>query len=285
MLNLEAAMKKITLLSIILLAVTATAALAGSIDLVWNDYYGYSNGTFVTKWACWNDFGKVNGPANPAPTNYDSPCDVSSEADPEAVGMMCSFQLTANMPDFFGTTSVLDGQVGTTDLPLWWEMYNSGSCRPTSLTSDADFTGGGVTAKAYKKGCLDPYAGGAQGGVIAYQSPMFPVTPAFKSSLAGPSSFRIKVAYALTGTSNVLAANEYYGAGLKINFLKTITPPFCAGCLEPGAITLNEILVDGVTSSERITTSVHNNHLQWHGGNFPTPARNSTWGQVKSLYR
>ena len=277
-------MKKITLLSVILLALTATAALAqGGIDLVWNDYYGYGNGgAVVTKWACWSDFGLVGGPAAPAATDYNSPCD----ANDEFVGIMTSFKLNENMPDFFGITCILDGEIAVATLPAWWEMYNVGSCRPNALTADGNFT----TIKAYKKGCLDPWSNLAPPMVIAYQSPLFAVPPVVQSSLVAPNTFRIKTAGALTGTANLLAANTYYGHGLTITFENTLASPGpqCAGCLEPGRITLNEILCDGVTPpAQRLTNMLHNQSITWHGGGAagPTPAQNSTWGQVKSLYR
>jgi hypothetical protein len=276
-------MKKITLLSIFLLALTATAAMAaGGIDLVWDDYYGYGNGgAAVTKWACWSDFGKTGGPANPPCTDYASPCD----ADDEFVGMMCSFKLDAAMSDFFSTTEILDGQMVGASLPPWWEMWNPGSCRPNAITADGAYT----TTKAYKKGCLDPYLGNASGLVIAYQSPQFPVSPALQSSLAGPNTFRIKSVMALVNPVALNATNEYYACGLTITFENTLASPGpqCLGCLAVGRITLNEILVDGLTSSQRLQAQLHNRSITWHGGagTDPTPARNSTWGQVKSLYR
>jgi len=272
-------MKKITLLSVILLTLTAAAALAqGGIDLVWNDHLGYGNGGVVTEWACWSDFGQVGGPPAPPTTDYNSPCD----ADGEFVGMMCSFKLNADMPDFFGITAILDGSIEATTLPLWWEMWNAGSCRPNGLTADADFT----ALRAYKKGCLDPYSGLAYGMVIAYQSPTFPVPPVVKSSLAGPNTFRTKVAWVLVGPVSLLASNEYYATGLALTFENTLSG--CPGCSTPGRITLNEILVDGIEPpSQRLTNALHNQTIGWHGGEAagPTPAQNSTWGQVKSLYR
>jgi hypothetical protein len=284
-------MKKISLLSIILLALTATVAMAGSIDLVWNDYLGYTPAP-VVRWACWYDFGKVNGPSGLPPTDYPTECAMNEET----VGLMASFKLDANMADFFGTTTILDGQIAAANLPTWWEMWNAGSCRPNALTADQNFTGVLATRKAYKAvgGCADPYTNLGAGGVIAFQSPMFPVSPQLQSSLAGPNTFRIKVAWALTGTKSLTTTPQYYGTGITITFENTLDDPLadppvvaCPGCAVSGRITLNEILVDGVTSSQKLTASEFNNTVTWRGGlgTDPTPAKNSTWGQVKSLYR
>jgi hypothetical protein len=88
-------------------------------------------------------------------------------------------------------------------------------------------------------------------------------------------------------------AHEYFAFNLVINNANTVGAGACAGCDVPMCIVFNSInVVAGATVNRFISTasSPGSNYVTWQGGagtNCPaaTPARNSTWGAVKSLYR
>ena len=81
---------------------------------------------------------------------------------------------------------------------------------------------------------------------------------------------------------------------------KTVGLGSCAGCLTPVCIVLNSVnVVAGTSANIKLsgpTNGIDSNVATWQGGAgvstllgqgcpAATPNRNTTWGQVKSLYR
>jgi len=249
-------MKKL-LLSVILLALTASVALAGHLNL------NYGAG-------CWSD-----GTPLAAKTFA---CNVNSGN----FQMTASFIPTAPRADWVGMTAILDGhtQPGV-PLPAWWQFYNTGSCRQASMSTSADFTSSPAI------GCMDPFGGLANGGIGAYQTTLYP--PPAPLNVPPANRFRLKVAYGLTTEGDLPVGVEYYAFRATVNYLKTMGTTACAGCATPLTMVLEEIRSTGLASgSELITLPAGNGCLTWQVGGpgcGETPAVNSTWGQVKSLYR
>ena len=84
---------------------------------------------------------------------------------------------------------------------------------------------------------------------------------------------------------------EYYAFKLSINSAKTVGTGACDGCLDPVCIVLNEIKLTqpvGV-GNYRLQNPALSYYATWQGGVVSggcpaaTPARNRTWGAVKSL--
>ena len=83
----------------------------------------------------------------------------------------------------------------------------------------------------------------------------------------------------------------------KLNILKgktTGSPPAgCPGCLQPACIVLNSIKLArpaGAPGGDvTLANAAVSSHVTWQGGtpNCPgaTPTQNTSWGQVKALYR
>ena len=136
--------------------------------------------------------------------------------------------------------------------------------------------------------CQDLFGGNAVGGVAAYQTTLFP--PPFPLNVPPPNRFRLKIGFVLATNGTIPAdGTEYYAFRATVNNTKTVGTPSCAGCLTPLTMVLEEIGSTGETSGvEKITIPAGNGCLTWQTGGpscGSTPALNSTWGQVKSLYR
>ncbi len=251
-------MKKLVLFTGIALALSATAALANGVNVTWGgNCWSDGGGTAVKTFACNTNTGNAT---------------------------MCgSFLCDVAHPNFVGIEVVVDGQTSLSTVPDWWQLFNTGSCRPTSLSTSADFT----TAAAI--GCTDPWLGLAQGGVAAWQTALFP--PPFPLNAPAPNVVRLKVAYAVANPSPLSAGVEYYGFKATVNYLKSAGTGACAGCSAGMAFALNQIKAAENTGPVEFCTVAlpgGNQCLTWNGATTPcsaVPAKNTTWGQVKSLYR
>jgi hypothetical protein len=258
----EAALKRLLLATCVLLALTETAAHAAGINLTWSTG---TVGCYVEKltqlatWSCGND---TDGPWT----------------------FVASFKMDAAKTDFLGISAVVDGQSSSASLPDWWQFYNAGACRQTSLTTSADFTA------AMKALCRDPFAGAATGGIGAWQTALYPPPPPLNVPL--PNMCRLKVTYLLTTAKSLAATYEWYAFRATIDAVHTsATQPLCSGCTTPMCLLLNQITVLGSSSSYSIYLPRANNLITWQSSDpyvcahLSTPAHNHTWGQVKSLYR
>ena len=247
-------MKKTLLISGALLALTASVASAGGVNLSWLDcgLAGQQNQAF----ACNTNLGGVGGT------------------------LFLSFSPEPSMPDCVSNTWVIDLQSAAAQLPPWWDMKGSvdpvGRCRDTGFSMNTSFTAGPFS-------CVDPWVGAIGGQGTTYQA-----------GSNGPNTARIKGTLALPVTSPVAvdAASEYYSSSLIISRAKTVGTPSCAGCLDPVCLVLNEIEVGGIASTQKLTHQRDRNWATWQGGQvggagcpLATPTNKSTWGQVKSLYR
>ena len=249
-------MKKL-LLSGVLLALTASVALAGHLNV------NYGMG-------CWSD-----GTPIAAKT-------FACTANTGNMMITASFIPTADKADWVGVSGVLDGSTNPgTPLPAWWQLYNTGACRSAALTVSGDFIA------APQVGCVDIFAGAANGGIGAYQTELYP--PPAPLNVPAPERFRLKVAYVLIDPIFVAGGAEYYAFRATITNVKTVGTGACAGCLTPLTMVLEQINSIGLTSGDEIIVDpAANACLTWQTGGpgcGATPATNSTWGQVKSLYR
>ncbi len=190
--------------------------------------------------------------------------------------------LTQPVPDFVGFSAAVDGEtwVGV-NLPAWWQLSNAGACRATSLTVSADFT------TAPRAACADLFGGLANGGIEAYETIRYPPPPPL--NVPPPNHLRLKVAYGLPSQVEAAAGAWFYLFRATIDHAKTVGTGACGGCLAPLTLHLEEVVAHGTVSGEVVMTKAMNNWcLTWRGGAescWYVPARNSTWGQVKGLYR
>jgi hypothetical protein len=245
-------MKKTLLFTCALVALTAGVALAGpgGLNLGWLDCEGLpasENRIF----AC-----NTNSGVHTLVGSFFAPCCITAASANEIV---------------------MDVQTTGVSLAAWWGM-RTGACRTAaSLLSSYDFTGGPFT-------CYDYWQGGASGG-ISEDAPI-------------GNRVRIKALGALPAGSPLITAIgegfEVYSFKANINSAKSAGLGACAGCNAGACIVLNSIKINQPVSepggSKFVSAPATRNYATWQGGIGgdclgATPAKNTTWGNVKALYR
>ena len=242
-------MKKTLVLAGSMLALMATIASAQGINLAWND-------------------------CGAAGTGFNSSTCSTNSGVPFT--MVASFLPPAGVNRMGGMSAQVDITSNTASLPDWWK-HGTGQCRSTSgLSISFDFTGGPFT-------CADYWAGQAAGGF------------AYDIGFGSPNRARLRVQAAIAaGTEGPVApGTEYYAFKANVQRAKSTGTGLCAGCSEPMCIVLNSVqlfqpLEEG--NDPEITNPANSNYVTWQlpvvaGCPLSTPTRNSSWGQVKSLYR
>jgi hypothetical protein len=183
-----------------------------------------------------------------------------------------TFVAPGDLPEFLGLSVDMNFQfTGSPDIPLWWQ-HGAGTCRGTTgLATSFDFT-------TNLGGCLDFFVGSAAGGF------------AYDMGYGAPnrSRLRIQCAVPFENRGPISGADGQYYA-FKVNLLhsKTTGTGSCAGCSTPVNIVLDEIQLfqppEQGNDPRILTPGATNAVAGFQAG--PTPVRNATWGQVKSLYR
>ena len=258
---------KSALTAILLLVFGATSArAAGGVNLNW------SNGLSGATLACYSEAGR----SEPLAT---------WSCDTDAGGpwnLVASFRVSADMPDFLGLSGVIDGQSAAAALPDWWQLYNQGSCRETSLYASAGFTVG-----FQHVACRDPFSGHAEGGINVWQTQAYP--PPAPLNVPIPSRFRLKVTFVLPQPKSLSASNEWLGFWAQLDDSHTVPSRggVCTGCQVPLTLVLTEMRVYGQASSETLVSPLANACIFWQSNAVDcyVATRIRTWGQIKSLYR
>jgi hypothetical protein len=229
-------MKKMILFTALLVALSATAAMAAGVNVSWGN-------------TCWADAGST------------SSLTWACSSNTFTVRMTTSFQPAVDKTNFVAVGVFMEGVTNDPGIlvPDWWKMGTcTGRAVPT-VSIDASVLGGA---------CFDPWAGAGIGGLGMY-------------------SF----------DTNRTHMNAAWGVVFAVQFrvpsTRTVGTGLCAGCSTPMTWSLNYIQVaySGTEPNEFLGTAIPggNQCLAWQGGNAPCarpiPARNTTWGQVKSLYR
>lgn len=127
-------MKKTLLISGVLLALAASSAMAGGVNLAWTDCLGGGG-----------------------QTNRNSTCAANTGNNT----LVVSYQAHTPVPDLVGNDIRIDLQSGdAVTLNNWWTMYNAGSCRGTSVPTTNVVFGTAM--------CADFWQGGGAGGIGSY---------------------------------------------------------------------------------------------------------------------
>lgn len=196
--------------------------------------------------------------------------------------MVVSFDPSQQLNDFIGVEVVIDLQSDTPALPDWWQFFNTGSCRQNALNAGFDWS----VLPSVGSACADPYEGTISlGGLAAY-------CVVGANCVDAPTDLakaRIKVGAAVADGHVITADTEYYAAYVTMTNVKTVGTGACAGCATGVTIVLNEVKAAGLSGPYiRNYLPMQNQCLTFNSGTVPCaslPARNTTWGQVKSLYR
>ncbi len=246
-------MKKTILLCGALLALTATVASAAGVNIAWLKCAGEGTGVQNRTFAC-----ALNTGSNLAVGSFIAPAGVNALS---------------------GNEVVIDLQSAGTTLPAWWQFKNVGTCRTASLSVN-------FVADAGNAVCVDEFSGAGAGGIGAYNI----------GYGGNPARARLTMAIATASPGPIDVDVEYFAFNLLINNAKTVGTGACAGCTVPVCLVLNSIkLTQGVGVGDFVLSQAGapaSNYITWQGGNIggsgcpaATPAKNATWGTVKSLYR
>lgn len=183
------------------------------------------------------------------------------------------------LPRMVGFQAELQLQVATYPLPPWWDLRSGVGCRSGALTMDVDFaaTPSGGTV------CADAFAGRGSGG-----------TPVYTVGYCGLNRARIGIEWLLPEEVE-MSTDETYLFRLRLGYAGTTA---CAGCLDPACIVFAGVRLlqapGALGGSAEVVNAAYAQYVTWQGGGGlncplvvcgPVPARNATWGQIKSLYR
>ncbi len=249
---------KSALLLAALLLVVAAPAMAGGVNFNWGS-------------VCWPE----------AQVDVKTfACDVNTSTAAYQWPMTLSWRIDTDMPDLVGIEITLMGQTSLATLPDWWKVGASPDCRANQLLYTSDKT----AVETGPGGCADWTAGTAFNlfGYI-YQ--------------ADPRLVQVNGGCAIDASLPVLAiaGQEYYGGQFLLKNTKTVGTGSCSGCASPFIMGVSLVTVAGLDGRRDDLADAlpgGNQCLYWNTQPdvvlycFPIqPARNTTWGQVKSLYR
>lgn len=200
------------------------------------------------------------------------------DTDLGSSALFCGLVMPVATDSVLALEIVVDIQHSADTLPDWWR-YDAGGCRDGWLTADTNF---GVLST-----CVDFWQGPAAGRLQSYTVGL---------PRGGANQARIRVALAVPSDQprSLDAVHMYYVARISLSNAHTLD---CPGCSGGACLVLNSILVrrpprpEGVPTTDLRVTTPGNGNGNWAiwqpgGANCQAvPARNSTWGQVKALYR
>ena len=241
-------MKKTLLLAGLLLALTASVASAAGISVAWgNDCWGLNPVSDYT-WAC-------NSNVN------------------SNIRMMCTFKPAVTKATLVAADLYMEGMTEAAVVPDWWKLA-AGECRGLALSLSVD--GGNISDP---EACLDLWQSQGGGGIGLYSSE--------------GNRMSINAVWAVADAVEAPAETEIMAAQFRVSAVKTLGTTACGGCLVPAIWALNYINVGYLGDTESTILDypyVGGNQCLTYQGSVlpcakPVPARNTTWGQVKSLYR
>jgi hypothetical protein len=243
-------MKKTLLLAGVLLALTATVAMAGGVNFSWNNLC-YTEGPVVNKTFACN--------VNTTTATYQWP-------------MTMSFAIDAEMTDMVGIEITLEGQSDQPVIPDWWKL-GATDCRPNMMTYSAD------KSTVATEVCND-WTGGVPFAVFGY------TWDTNRAHVLGGAAIDASLPF------DMLPGLEYYAGTLTLKNSKTVGTGACTGCafgFKWGLTLVTAAGLSGRRDNLDIPLPGGNQCLSWNNSilpcDKPVPAKNTTWGQVKSLYR
>lgn len=207
-----------------------------------------------------------------------------------------SFVSPEGITDITSVEIVLDVLPISAELPAWWQFRNAGSCRRNALTLS-------VTPGVESSGCLNAFDASSVSSFASYIQP-------YPGSVY-QRMFMI-VANPFSEVMEAPADQEMFVARVAISHEKTAGTGACPGCAVPTCVGLNQFRINRLVDQPVLRVSEEtipgSSNVTWQGasagsyvdthtgGNFPgpyrvlecalpVPARNQTWGSIKSLYR
>jgi hypothetical protein len=266
---MEEAMKRI-LVTGVLLCLTASLAVAGGLNFDWN-----------TSKQC---------PAVPTDT-WNFACNTNDAV----MYMVASFTPNIAVVGFDALDARINGQSAGLAVPAWWQAHDPGSCRETAFTPgviDVDPTApcaGTTTTRLWTTQAI----GGM--GIWAYAYPgsnRFYTVVGFATSAVRAANLSTTTRYNAFHIA-VATTNTVYVAPDPDHGIAEVIP--CAGCDQGMTLVLDGIGLYGTFNGRPtedqvwVASGAPGACISYNGGGGyvcgALPARNTTWGQLKSLYR
>jgi hypothetical protein len=173
-------------------------------------------------------------------------------------------------------------------LPDWWQVWNTGSCRQLGIAVNFAY----VTEL---QNCADAFLGLAVGGIGAYQV-----------GVNGPNSARLRMVQAVAPDfrTTIQAGPEYVAFELQVRNVNTVGANACTGCEVATCLAFTSLRL---VANDNTYVDIEPNDPSYYAGfqcgllvpghgpgsvtvciadpNCLTSSRNTSWGQIKSLYR
>jgi hypothetical protein len=192
--------------------------------------------------------------------------------------LTASFALDFDFSKFDYIECQLDLQSDSATLPDWWQFSGAGGCRQGALSTTANFA-------AAPGGCTDPWRGQTPSSTTYWETAQFPEGESGQR-VPLPNRARFVGGYWVYPYVPIVRGVEYYAFSVTVDYRTTVGVGACGGCGTPSTIVMNGFSF-GYTNW--YTTPLSNACLRWQAaGATPcgaVPVRNTTWGQVKGLYR
>jgi len=242
-------MKKTLLISGLILALTASVASAGGINLNWNNCESGSTPlpTKALTFAC-----NVNTGAS---------FTLMGSFDPNGGQLVTAFDYLVDIESAGAT------------LPPWWQFKNAGSCRAASMSMNTNF---GATGPF---DCVDPWSGSIGLQDFSYAVTANTVRIYGFGSLPATTPVQVDAGTEYYGFALLINRAKTTGLGSCAGCLDQVALVLNEMILydETGAKTI-------MTGP----AAVQSNCAAWQGFANPcaaTPTTKSTWGKIKSIYR
>ena len=196
--------------------------------------------------------------------------------------MVGTFELTRTFEAVVGAEIIIQLATASAAIPSWWDLFNPGSCRPSSLTANSAANLADLTCPSWGGGDLQAF-------LAAYCKS----TGTCVDHPTAANQVRVKLVEAVPSNvpKTLSGGQPYFAFNLVLNHQNTVGAGSCAGCDVPVCIVLNSINVTSFAENRFISnpSAPGGNFVSWQGGGpgcpAATPVRNATWGSVKSLYR
>lgn len=190
-----------------------------------------------------------------------------------------SFVLAASQPLCTGIEATVEISASADSLPAWWQLFNVGACRRTSLAASFEVSSDPGTS------CTDMWQGTGVGGLGAYHT--YWTIPQVTSGQANQASIRFGAAVPVDSPLQLTAGVEYYAFKLMVNNAKSNGAGSCSGCSTPVCILLSNLnVVQSDNQHESLTVAQTSNLVTWQAATScpgAMAAQNITWGQIRSV--
>jgi hypothetical protein len=201
--------------------------------------------------------------------------------------MYATVVVAAQEDSVVGFEGVVDIITTEDPLPDWWRFLGGTNCR-SGMSGSGDFTGGAPA------GCANFMFGVATAGTPAFQYPTTSPKIIFDGNQNRAERVKFPGAVGSADAATLDAGLEYATFRLTLLGSKTVGTGACAGCSFHACIMLNQINIAIRGRSDvdyvRLTGAPPSgrDRVTWQGANADcslVPARNTTWGNIKTLYR